>query len=310
MWKIFLYSLVLYGIKVQKLPSIRLKKDINIFVMPIITLTTDFGEKDHFAGAIKGAIYSEMPEVKIVDISHSVSPFNIPEAAYIIQNAYSSFPKGTIHIIGIDSEINKENKHIAIKLDDHYFICANNGIMSMVCSEIAPEKIVEINIHDKLPTSFPVLDVFVKVACHIARGGTLEIIGKLITDIKPIKNILPFVKDDKNQIIGNVIYIDNYGNVVTNIKQSFFEAIQKGRKFEISARHYKFKTVFSKYSDVVDFNSPEDKRFDEGKGLVVFNSSNYLEIAVYKSNSSTVGSATTLMGLNMRDTVSVNFIND
>ena len=107
-----------------------------------------------------------------------------------------------------------------------------------------------------------------------------------------------------------MIYIDNYGNVVTNIKQSFFEAIQKGRKFEISARHYKFKTVFSKYSDVVDFNSPENKRFDEGKGLVVFNSSNYLEIAVYKSNSSTVGSATTLMGLNMRDTVSVNFIND
>ena len=80
--------------------------------MAIITLTTDFGEKDYFAGATKGAIYSELPDVKIVDISHSVSPFNIPEAAYIIQNAYNSFPKGTIHIIGIDSEINPENKHI------------------------------------------------------------------------------------------------------------------------------------------------------------------------------------------------------
>jgi S-adenosylmethionine hydrolase len=278
--------------------------------MAIITLTTDFGEKDHFAGAIKGAVYCELQDVRIVDISHSVSPFNISEAAYIIQNAYSSFPKGTIHIIGIDSEINQENKHIAIKLDDHYFICANNGIMSMVCSEIAPEKIVEINIHDKLPTSFPVLDVFVKVACHIARGGTLEIIGKLIETIKPIKNIIPFVNDEKNQIIGNVIYIDNYGNVVTNIKRNFFETIQKGRKFEVSARNYKFKTIFSKYSDIVDFNLSEEKRFDEGRGLVVFNSSNYLEIAVYKSNSSTVGSATTLMGLNMRDTVSVNFIND
>ena len=146
--------------------------------MAIITLTTDFGEKDHFAGAIKGAIYSELPDVKIVDISHSVSPFNIPEAAYIIFNAYNSFPKGTIHIIGIDSEINEENKHIAIKLDDHYFICANNGIMSMICAEIAPEKIVEINIHDKIETSFPVLDVFVKMACHIARGGKLEVIRK------------------------------------------------------------------------------------------------------------------------------------
>ena len=175
--------------------------------MAIITLTTDFGEKDHYAGAIKGAIYSELPEVRIVDISHSVSPFNIPEAAYIIFNAYSSFPKGTIHLIGIDSELNEENKHIAVKLDDHYFVCANNGIMSMICAEIAPEKIVEINIHDKIETSFPVLDVFVKVACHIARGGTLEVIGKLVDKIKPIKDVIPFVNDEKTQIIGSVIYI-------------------------------------------------------------------------------------------------------
>lgn len=195
--------------------------------MAIITLTTDFGEKDHFAGAIKGAIYSEMPEVRIVDVSHSVSPFNIPEAAYIIQNAYSSFPKGTIHIIGIDSELNPENKHIAVKLDDHYFVCANNGIMSMICTEIAPEKIVEINIHEKIETSFPFLDVFVKVACHIARGGTLEVIGKQIDSIKPIKNIIPFVNAEKNQIIGNVIYIDNYGNVVTNIKRDFLKIYRR-----------------------------------------------------------------------------------
>ncbi len=278
--------------------------------MAIITLTTDFGEKDHFAGAVKGAIYSELPEVKIVDISHSVSPFSIPEAAYIIQNAYSSFPKGTIHIIGIDAEINQENKHIAIKLDDHYFICANNGIMSMVCAEIAPEKIVEINIHDKIATSFPVLDVFVKVACHIARGGTLEVIGKLIKSIKPIKNIIPFLNDEKNQIIGHVIYIDNYGNVVTNIKRSFFELIQKGRIFEVSARNYKFKKVYSKYSDIVNFDTSENERNDEGRGLVVFNSSGYLEIAIYKSNTTSVGSASTLMGLNMMDSITVNFFKD
>ncbi|WP_299095435.1 SAM hydrolase/SAM-dependent halogenase family protein [Winogradskyella sp.] len=276
--------------------------------MAIITLTTDFGEKDHFAGAIKGAIYSELPEVRIVDVSHSVSPFNISEAAYIILNAYSSFPKGTIHIIGIDSELNPENKHIAISLDDHYFICANNGIMSMICAEIAPEKIVEINIHDKIETNFPVLDVFVKVACHIARGGTLEIIGKVINTIKPIKNLNPFVNDDKNQIIGSVIYIDNYGNVVTNIKKKFFEDIQKTREYEISARNHKFRKIYNRYSDVVNFDIEESKRNDEGKGLVVFNSAGYLEIAVYKSNCSTVGSASTLMGLKTMDTVTVNFL--
>ena len=275
--------------------------------MAIITLTTDFGEKDHFAGATKGAIYSELPDVKIVDISHSISPFSIPEAAYIIKNAYSSFPKGTIHIIGIDSEINPENKHIALKLDDHYFICANNGIMSMICSEIAPSKIVEINIHDKIQTSFPVLDVFVKVACHIARGGTLEVVGKTIDSIKPIKNIVPYVNDDNTQIIGSVIYVDNYGNVVTNIKRNFFERIQKGREFEISARNYKFKKIFNKYSEIVNFEIPEDKRQDEGRKLVVFNSGGFLEIAVFKSNPSTVGSASTLFGLGIMDAVSVSF---
>ena len=278
--------------------------------MAIITLTTDFGEKDHFAGAIKGAIYSELADVRIVDISHSVSPFNILEAAYIIQNGYSSFPRGTIHIIGIDSELNDDNKHIAVKLDDHYFICANNGIISMICAEITPEKIVEINIHNKIQTGFAVLDVFAKVACHIARGGTLDVIGKNITEIKPIKNLTPYVNDDKSQIIGSIIYIDNYGNVVTNIKRDFFETLQKGRQYEISARNYKFRKIFKKYSDVVNFEVPEDKRNDEGRGLVVFNSSNYLEIAVYKSNSATVGSASTLMGLNIMDTVTVNFIKD
>ena len=275
--------------------------------MPIITLTTDFGEKDHFAGAVKGAIYSELSDVRIVDVSHSISPFNIMEAAYIIQNAYESFPKGTIHIIGIDSELSPENKHIAVKLDDHYFICANNGIMSMICQDIAPEKIVEINIHDRIETSFPVLDVFVKVACHIARGGTLEVIGKVINTIKPIKYLVPFVNDDKNQIIGTVIYIDNYGNVITNIKRKFFEATQKTRGYEIAARNYKFKKVYDRYSEIINFDVAEEKRNDEGKSLVVFNASDYLEIAVYKSNCDTVGSASTLMGLRPMDTVTVTF---
>jgi hypothetical protein len=178
----------------------------------------------------------------------------------------------------------------------------------MICRDIAPQKIVEINIHDRVATSFPVLDVFVNVACHIARGGTLEVIGKVIETIKPIKNLIPFVNDEKNQIIGSVIYIDNYGNVITNIKRGFFESVQKTRNYEISARSYKFKTIYDKYSDAINFDIPEEKRYDAGKGLVVFNSSGYLEIAVYKSDSSTVGSASSLMGLKLRDTVTVNFV--
>lgn len=275
--------------------------------MAIITLTTDFGEKDHFAAAVKGAIYSELEDVKIVDISHWVSPFHIMEAAYIIQNAYSSFPAGTIHIIGIDSELNPENKHIAVLLDGHYFICANNGIISMLANEIKPEKIVEINIHDKVITNFPVLDVFVKVACHIARGGTLEIIGKQIDTIKELRGIRPSINQEATQIMGSVIYIDNYGNVITNITKSKFEEIAKGRSFKITARTANFSTIHSHYSDAINFDIPAQKRDEDGKKIALWNSSNYLELSIYKSNPATVGSAKSLFGLQYRDTVTINF---
>lgn len=274
--------------------------------MPIITLTTDFGEKDHFAGAVKGAIYSELETAKIVDISHSVAPFHITEASYIIKNAYKSFPEGTIHIIGIDSELTPENRHIALKLDGHYFICANNGILSLIASEYVPEKIVEINIHNKVDTNFPVLDVFVKVAGHLARGGTLEVIGKTITDIKQLKETEPYCNTELNQIKGNVLYIDNYGNVITNITRKLFDKLGKGRNFVIRARTATFTEIFETYSDAINFNVEKVNR-EDGKKLAIFNSGGYIELAIYKSNPSTVGSASSLFGLEYRDTVTINF---
>ena len=275
--------------------------------MSIITLTTDFGIKDHFTANIKGAIFSELPDVNIVDISHQISPFNILEAAYIIQNSYTSFPINTIHIIGVDSELNPENKHLVVKFEGQYFICADNGIMSMACLNIEPEEIVEINIHDNLISNFSVLDVFVKVACHISRGGKLEVIGKNIDKIKSVKNLTPFINESKNQIIGNVIYIDNYGNVVTNITKPFFREISKSRDFEISVRNYKFKKIHTKYSDIVNFSIDENRRNNDGQALAIFNSSLNLEIAIYKSNPVNFGTAASLMGLNILDSVTINF---
>ena len=275
--------------------------------MPIITLTTDFGEKDHFAGAVKGTIYSEMDNVKIVDISHSISPFHITEASYIIKNAYKCFPKGSIHIIGIDSELTPENKHLAVYLDGHYFICANNGILSLIASEIKPEKIVEINIHNTVETNFPVLDVFVRVACHLARGGTLEVVGKSSENLKYLKEVEPYVNADKSQIVGHVIYIDNYGNVVTNISRKLFEGTGKGREFVLNARTARFTEIYETYSDAINFKLEKEKREEDGKKLAIFNSANYIELAIYKSNPSTVGSASTLFGLELRDTITVKF---
>lgn len=275
--------------------------------MAIITLTTDFGEKDHFVGSVKGAIYTEVEDVKIVDITHSISPFHLHEAAYIIQNAYKSFPEGTIHVIGVDSELNPENKHIALLLDGHYFVCADNGIISLLTAEIRPEKIVEINIHDRVTSNFPVLDVFVKVAGHIARGGTLEVIGKNISEIKELTAIKPVVNKTETQIIGNIIYVDNYGNVVTNITEKIFDQVGHGREFIIHVRTSKIKKIYKRYSDAINFNLSPDKREEDGKKLAIWNSSGYLELAVYKSNPSSVGGASSLFGLGFRDTITVNF---
>lgn len=275
--------------------------------MPIITLTTDFGLKDHAVGAVKGAILSELDGAVVVDISHGVSQFHITEAAFIIKNAYRSFPKGSIHLIGVDSELTPENKHIALLLDDHYFICANNGIMSLIASEIQPQKIVEINIHDKVESNFPVLDVFVKTVCHIARGGKLEVIGKTIRTVKQIKEFEPYVNNEQNQIVGHVIYIDNYGNVVSNISKKLFENVGKGRNFVLSARSINFEKIYETYSKAINFELPKEKREEEGKKLAIFNSSDYIELAIYKSNPTTVGSASSLFGLNLMDTITIKF---
>lgn len=276
--------------------------------MAIITLTTDFGEKDHYVGAIKGAIYKELDTIKIVDISHAISPFHITEAAYIIQNAYTHFPTGSIHIIGVDSERTPETNHIALKLEHQYFICANNGIMSLITKDIVPQELVEINIHNRITTNFTVMDVFVQAACHIARGGTLGVIGKAIKELKPLKGIQPLVHESQKRIMGNVIYVDNYGNVVSNITQKLFEKIGKGRAFTVEARGTVIKAIHNAYSEAINFNIEKGQREEDGKKLAIFNSGRYLELAIYKSNPSTVGSASTLFGLDYKDTITINFM--
>ena len=276
--------------------------------MAVITLTTDFGLKDHFVGAIKGTIYRELADARIVDISHQISPFNIHECAYLLKNSYKAFPEGTIHIVGVDSEPTAENQHIAVLVDGHYFISANNGVVSLITSEINPEKVVEINIPNPIHGSFPVLDVFVQVACHIARGGTLEVVGKNFDQLKELKEFSPRVTDNGKTIVGSVIYIDNYGNVITNIRKSLFEAYRNGRAFTINARNKKISEIQHKYSDIINFDLEKNQRKGPGDLLALFNSSGYIELAIYKSDLNTVGGASSLLGLDYRDTILINFL--
>jgi hypothetical protein len=275
--------------------------------MSIITLTTDYGLKDHFVGALKGKILSEYPEASIIDISHHIDPFNTVEASYIISAAYSSFPKGTVHLIGVDMELNKENKHIVMQWNDSYFIAADNGILSMLSQKIVPQKMVAINIHDRLSNDATGLDVFVVVACHIARGGLLNVIGKEITSIKQITELKAAISDN-NMLKGHVVYIDHFGNVVTNISKKMFLEIAKGRTYEIIMKTKNIKTILPSYSAIASSDKYQIKNY-EGEKLAIFNEAGFLEIAIFRSNPSKVGSANSLLGLNYRDVVSIQFKN-
>ncbi len=274
--------------------------------MSIITLTTDFGHKDYFVGALKGKILSEHKEAVIVDISHEIDLFNTLEASYCIEAAYHNFPKGTIHIIGVDSERVGDTQHIAMQWDDHYFICADNGILNTLIQKKIPQKIVSITIHDRLNTDVSDMDVFVAVACHIARGGLLNVIGKEIQSLKPVSVLTSSITDDLSEIKGQIVYIDSFGNCVTNISHKQFNETIRGRKFEIVIKNKKFSRLHKSYSDfpVSDVKQLKDL---EGDFLALFNENGYLEIAIYKSNPKTVGSAATLLGLHFRDTVSIKF---
>ena len=274
--------------------------------MSIITLTTDFGHKDYFVGALKGKILSEHKEAVIVDISHEIDLFNTFEASYCIEAAYHNFPKGTIHIIGVDSERVGDIQHIAMQWDDHYFICADNGILNTLIQKKIPQKIVAITIHDRLNIDASDMDVFVAVACHIARGGLLNVIGKEIQSLKPVSVLTSSITDDLSEIKGQIVYIDSFGNCVTNISQKQFNDTIRSRKFEIIIKNKKITRLHKSYSDFPVSDTKQLKDL-EGDFLALFNENGYLEIAIYKSNPKTVGSAATLLGLHFRDSISVKF---
>ncbi|MDQ5928902.1 MAG: hypothetical protein QG594_680 [Bacteroidota bacterium] len=276
--------------------------------MSIITLTTDYGLKDYFVGALKGKLLSNNPDVTIVDISHDIDPFNTVEASYVISAACFSFPKGTVHLIGVDLELTKENKHIVMKCHDSYFIAADNGILSMLSQKIFPQKIVQINIHDQMPEEATDIDVFVKVALHLAQGGDLDEIGRKINSIKEVTKLKAIITEDKKYIKGNVIYIDHFGNVVTNITKNQFLEIENNRKFEIILKTKNIKSILPNYSAIANSEKFPIKSY-EGEKLAIFNEAGFLEIAIFRSNPSKVGSAHSLLGLNYRDVVTIEFEN-
>ena len=151
------------------------------------------------------------------------------------------------------------------------------------------------------------LDVFVQVACFIARGGSLGVIGKEIQSYKQMTEIQPKINSNETKITGSIIYIDNYGNVISNISKKLFTEIGKGRDYKVVARRYSFDKINKKYNDIINYQIDEDRKHYDGNRLALFNSAGFIEIAVYRSNLNTVGGASSLLGLNYRDTITVEF---
>ncbi len=256
--------------------------------MAIITLTTDLGLKDYYVSTIKGAILSQLPDVTIVDISHEIQPFDISQASFIIKNSYTSFPQGTVHIIGVNTQPDGQTPYLAVQSQGHFFIGADNGIFSLLF-DIHPEKIVQLNIKgEKEYLTFPARDVFVKAACHIARGGTLEVIGTLTSQVSERMLFKPHTT--ANSIRGMVTYIDSYENVMCNINEPLFRQIGRGRPYTVYMRTNSVDQLSESYNDVAD-----------GEIVAMFNSTGFLEIAINK------GKASSLLNLKLGDTVTIEF---
>ena len=250
------------------------------------------GTSDHYVAAVKGAILSQHPEALIVDVSHCISPFNNSHAAFVLRNAYPEFPKGSIHIIGVNPEGDAQTAHLVVRHAGHLFVGADNGIFSLLFDE-PPQEIFELTM--KLDTdhlAFPTKNIFVKAACHLARGGTPEVIGRKVTTVREQINVRPVVTDEA--IKGEVIHVDHYGNIVTNITRGLFESMVKRGGFRISFGRpmHDIKQVHRTYSDV-----------PQGERVAFFGDSDHLEIAVNKGVTGAGGGASQLLGLHVKDTV-------
>tara|TARA_B100000768_G_C11251577_1_gene364315 strand:+ start:768 stop:1553 length:786 start_codon:yes stop_codon:yes gene_type:complete len=260
--------------------------------MAIITLTTDLGHNDSYLASVKATIYTQLDDVKIVDISNSIEPFNIQEAAFILRNCYKDFPLGTIHIISIDDELTLNKEHLVIESDGHYFIGSDNGLFSLLFNEVLPQKIFRLNI--SLTTNcmtFSAKNIFAPAACHLARGGTMEIIGMPINNFVTNKMDLTAVIE-ADMIRGSVIYIDSYGNAITNIKRKEFEYLKRDRSFRI---------IFGREDEMITEISEKYSDVPNAEKLAIFGENNQLQIAMNR------GFANKLLGFKIYEIIRVEF---
>lgn len=262
----------------------------------IITLTSDMGLQDHYVAVIKAAILCECSNITIVDVTHNIPPFDNHRAAFVLGQAYPEFPEGTVHIIGVNPEIEPNTPHLVVHHGGHYFIGADNGIFSLLFPQGA-EEVFELTMKmDENRISFPTKQVFAKVACHLAKGGTPEVLGRRTTEIKQLYAFKPVANG--SAIRGAISHVDSYGNLLTNIDREIFTQVGKGRKFRItfSQELRGIENIYGSYGDV-----------PAGERVAFFGDNDMLEIAINKGVKGAGGGADQLLGGKVQDPVMIEF---
>lgn len=243
--------------------------------MAIVTITSDWGLKDACGAMIKASIMEACVDTVIIDTTHNIEPFNIIEAAFVVKRVCGAFPPKTIHLVCVSTqEVERHGIHV-VMAHGHYFIAPNNGILSMVLGEDYDKGCM---VRITTPNTFHELESMVPIVKRLLNGEALEEIGSVEDfSLNKITDIVPVTRE--STIAGRVVYVDNYGNAITNITKELFEAERKGRRFTIFFGVYKLNRISNSYID------KDVALYDK---MALFNSSNLLEIAVCQSNASTM----------------------
>ena len=260
--------------------------------MQLITLTTDWGTKDFFAGMVKGKLYSDIPQCQVVDISHGIAPQNKIETIVVVKNACPRFPEGTIHIIDVNSFESDKFSHIVIKNKGHYYICTDNGIPYGLFENDFEEAYRITVFQDSNFYTFAALDLYVKVAEMIAKGIPLDEIGEPVQEL--FCAILARATVTADRLEASVTYIDNYGNVYLNVSYDEFIKIQNGRQFKVLVKAVSkingLNSISQSYADVKD-----------GECILTVSATGFMQIALNQA------SAAKLFWLKMCDKVVIEF---
>ncbi|MBM3454714.1 MAG: SAM-dependent chlorinase/fluorinase [Bacteroidetes bacterium] len=270
--------------------------------MQIITLTTDFGLQDYYVAATKGAILHQIPNANIIDISHSIRPFNVAEAVFQLKCCYFNFPPGTIHIIGVDSEPifddNNPSLPMVMQFKDQYFISNDNGFFGTFLEDELPQALYKL---EKFAFAedyykFPTKNTFIPLAAQISKNGDLKELCVETNNFKKAFIQKPTI--EHNRMLGSIVNIDGYGNIITNITKNDFYRFGTNTPFII---YYVNKTIF------IDIISKTYNDVTTGEKVAIFNSSDLLEIAINKGANGSTGGANKLFGGRIGDVITIEF---